>query len=74
MMSTIDAVDEVIKEVAQENDGQMPKIGISMKNLTSRGINFDTYAGTKSRGFEMQCLAREINPQKTFESNKKVRS
>jgi hypothetical protein len=80
MMGTIDTVDEcegrgyfsilfdeVIKEVVQENDGQMPEIGISMRNLTSRGRNFDTYAGiTKSRGFDMQCLAREINPQKTF--------
>jgi hypothetical protein len=80
MMGTIDTVDEcegrgyfsilfdeVIKEVAQENHGQMPEIGISMRNLTSRGKNFDTYAGiTKSRGFDMQCLKREINPQKKF--------
>ena len=37
-----------------------------MRNLTSRGQNFDVYTNViKSRNFDLQGLQREINPEKT---------
>ena len=58
--------DEIVHSVAQQNGDELPKIVISMRNLTSRGQNFDVYTNViKSRNFDLQGLQREINPEKT---------
>jgi hypothetical protein len=59
--------DEVIKEIALENEGALPQVLISERGVTARGRNFDTYLQImRTRGFEIDELERPIDPTQTF--------
>ena len=53
--------DETITKIAKDNNNELPKVLISLRGVTSKGANFDTYlAILKSRNFDISAIEREI--------------
>ncbi len=62
--------DETITKIAKDNNDELPKALISLRGVTSKGKNFDTYlAILKSRNFDISAIEREIKIPNEIDSN-----
>ncbi len=62
--------DETITKIAKDNNNELPKVLISLRGVTSKGANFDTYlAILKSRNFDISAIEREIKSLNEIDPN-----